>query len=138
LSGNTTSSLDVEITEARDGMTFRCVVTDGSGNKAISEEATITVSAVQNTIKIKTQPESAEKAEGDTVIFNIEAEGEDLTYQWQVYKNGVWKNTSIMGNNTPSLIVDVLASRNGMKFRCVVTDANGATETSDEVTITIK
>jgi len=138
LAGNKTSDLEVPILESRDGMQFRCVVKDGTGNKAISDVATLIISTVQSSITITKQPESTEKAEGDTVIFNIEAEGEDLTYQWQVYKNGAWKNTSIAGNQSSELPVAVTESRNGMTFRCVVTDANGFTETSDEVTITVK
>jgi hypothetical protein len=135
LSGNTTSSLDVEITEARDGMTFRCVVKDGNGNKVISEEATLTVAS--SAIKIITEPENYTGSIGDKASFEVVAEGEDLTYQWQVYKNGAWKNTSLAGNNTNSLEVEVLSSRDGMQFRCIVTDANGNSETTDTVTISV-
>jgi len=135
LSGNTTSSLDVEITEARDGMTFRCVVKDGNGNKVISEEATLTVAA--SAVKIITEPENYTGSIGDKATFEVVAEGEDLTYQWQIYKNGAWKNTSLAGNKTDTLDVEVLASRDGMQFRCIVTDANGNSEISDTVIISV-
>jgi len=135
LPGNTSSSLDVEITEARDGMTFRCVVKDGNGNKAISEEATLTVAASE--VKIITEPENYTGSIGDKATFEVVAEGEDLTYQWQVYKSGAWKNTSLAGNKTDTLDVEVLASRDGMQFRCVVTDAYGNSETTETVTISV-
>jgi len=135
LPGNTSSSLDVEITEARDGMTFRCVVKDGNGNKAISEEATLTVAASE--VKIITEPENYTGSIGDKATFEVVAEGEDLTYQWQVYKNGAWKNTSLAGNKTDTLEVEVLSSRDGMQFRCVVTDVYGNCEITDTVTINV-
>jgi len=136
LSGNTTSSLDVEITEARDGMTFRCVVTDGNGKKATSDEVKIIVAA-ECSLQIVSEPESYTGSVGDTAMFEVVAEGENLTYQWQVYKNGAWKNTSLAGNNTSSLAVEVTTARNGMTFRCVVTNGEGFSVTSDEVKVLV-
>jgi hypothetical protein len=139
LPGNTTSSLDVEITAARDGMTFRCIVTDLSGNTATSDEVSIIVAeSGESNVTITNQPENFTGAAGETALFEVVAEGEGLTYQWQVYKNGAWKNTSLAGNTTSSLAVEATTARNGMTFRCVVTGSNGATATSDEVTITVK
>ena len=136
LSGNTTSSLDVEITEARDGMTFRCVVTDGNGKKATSDEIKIIVAA-DCPVLIVSYPESYSGSVGDTAMFEVVAEGENLTYQWQVYKNGAWKNTSLAGNNTSLLAVEVTTARNGMTFRCVVTNDSGFSVVTDEVKVLV-
>ena len=134
LTGNTTSTLYVPVIESRDGMTFRCVVTDASGNSAISDEVILTVDYGPN---IVTQPENYLGTTGTTATFSIVAEGDNLKYQWQVYKNGNWKNTSLTGNTTSTLDVPVIESRDGMTFRCVVTDASGNTSISDEVSITV-
>ena len=133
LPGNKTDTLEVEILASRDGMIFRCVITDENGNEAISEEVVLNVLA----ITIVEQPANYVGSVGETAVFFVEAEGEDLTYQWQVYKNGAWKNTSLSGNDRPSLIVDVLASRDGMQFRCVVSDSNGNEVATEAVTITV-
>jgi hypothetical protein len=125
--------LEVEALPSRDGMKFRCVIKDANGNKLISDEAELRVTF----LSIVDQPESYSGSIGDTAEFHVGAEGEELTYQWQVYKSGAWKNTSLAGNKTDTLEVEVLASRDGMQFRCVVTDANGNSETTDTVTINV-
>ena len=133
LPGNQTDTLEVEALPSRDGMKFRCVIKDANGNKLISDEAELSVTF----LSIVDQPESYSGSIGDTAEFYVGAQGDELTYQWQVYKNGVWKNTSLAGNKTDTLEVEVLASRDGMQFRCVVTDANGNSETTDTVTINV-
>jgi len=134
MTGNNTDTLEVEITEARDGMRFRCVIT-ADGYTAVSDEVAIIVKPV--TIVITSQPKDFTGTIGETANFEVYAEGEGLTYQWQVYKNGVWKNTSLLGNDGSSLLVDAIASRNGMQFRCVITDAEGCEITTDVVTMTV-
>ena len=133
LTGNTSDLLEAEVLSSRDGMKFRCVVTDKYGNTAVSEECSINVM----TIDISIQPEDYSGGIGEKAEFYVEASGEDLTYQWQVFKNGAWKNTSLQGNTSNTLIVELLPSRNGMMFRCVITDANGNSEISYEVELTV-
>ena len=127
LTGNKTDTLPVEITEARDGMTFRCIVTNAGGNSVISDKVSISIIRGPEIIS---QPENITGYAGETAYFNIEADGEDLSYQWQVYKNGNWKNTSITGNDSSTLTVELLESRNGMEFRCVVTNSYGVSTIS--------
>jgi hypothetical protein len=135
LTGCNTASLSVGITEARNGMKFRCLVYDAIGFVAESSAATINV--VAGGPEIKSQPEDYNGSIGETAVFTVSATGEELTYQWQVYKNGVWKNTSLNGNKTDALEVGIIESRDGMKFHCVVTDINGKSVTSDEATLTV-
>ena len=135
LTGCNTPSLSVGVTDARDGMKFRCVVTDNDGNTEISEEATLYV--IKQGPEIINQPSDFKGPVGETAVFTVDAEGDGLTYQWQVYKNGVWKNTSLTGNTTNTLYVGVIESRNGMKFRCVIYDWIGFKAESSEVTITV-
>ena len=132
--GNMTSKISVDITEARDGMKFRCVVTNADGLSSVSDEASIVIGQKP---EITVQPADYSGSIGDTAVFKIEAEGENLTYQWQVYKNGAWKNTSIAGNQSSELPVAVTESRNGMTFRCVVTNGEGFSVVSDEVKVLV-
>ena len=130
--GNKTSKVTVDITSARDGMKFRCVVTDGYGHEEISDEAAIHLGTV---LEIVEQPADYTGPLGSTASFFIAAEGDGLKYQWQYYSKGVWKNSGASGNKTPEITVDVTNARDGMKFRCVVTDCYGKEEISDEVTL---
>ena len=135
LSGNNTDTLNVELLDSRDDMQFRCVVKSSDGGKVISDAATLTV--LVKSVEIVNQPENITAHEGETAYFEVEAEGEGLTYQWQVYKNGAWKNTSLPGNTSSILEVGILASRNGMRFRCVITDAYGNKVTTDDCFIKV-
>ena len=78
---------------------------------------------------------------GTTAVFRVVAVGRELRYQWQ-YKipTGGWKNNSsaTVGYNTDTLQVAASNTRNGYQYRCVVTDADGSTVTSDPATLTVR
>ncbi|MGM9649992.1 MAG: hypothetical protein ACI3XY_08540 [Butyricicoccaceae bacterium] len=137
-SGNKTASLSVPITEKRNGQKYRCVVTDASGNTVTSDEATLLVA--QKDLQIVSQPSDYTGAVGDTATFTIEATGTVLTYQWQYQNVGTdfWQNSSQSGNKTATLSVPITEKRNGQKYRCVVTDADGNSVTSDEATLSVE
>lgn len=83
---------------------------------------------------ITKQPVSTAAKVGNQAIFTVAASGTGLTYQWKWSADGgiTWKNTS-----TTAATYSVMASEsfNGYKYRCVVTDANGKSVTSNEVTL---
>ena len=82
-------------------------------------------------LEILTQPGDFTGLVGSKAEFSIEAEGDDLTYQWQYCSKGTWKNSGATGNKTPQVTVDVTNASNGMRFRCVVTDKYGNEKISD-------
>ncbi len=87
---------------------------------------------------IETQPEDYTGPIGSTAKFTVVANGEGFKYQWQVLKNGTWTNCSINdGAKKATLSLEAKDSRNGSKYHCIVTDKNGKTETSNEVTLTV-
>ena len=73
--------------------------------------------------------------------FTVEATGNsDLTYQWQYQNVGTsyWQNSSQSGNQTATLTVPITAARDGQKYRCVITDADGNTVASNEASIFVE
>lgn len=76
---------------------------------------------------------------GSNALFEVIAEGYDLTYQWQYRASeaGTWANTGLTGNKTANLIVGALTTRNGFQYRCVITDKNGKTMESNGATLTV-
>ncbi len=89
-------------------------------------------------ITIVTQPADYAGPVGDFATFSVEAEGEGLSYQWQVNKTGSWVACSKNdGAKTATLTQEIKEARNGWKYQCVITDANGASLTSDEATLTV-
>ncbi|MBQ6117150.1 MAG: hypothetical protein IJL08_07505, partial [Oscillospiraceae bacterium] len=116
---------------------FRCKVTDASGMTAISNAATLRVEAVGPTIT--SQPQDFTGPIGATASFTVAAEGEGLTYQWQYksLKDGKWYNANVTGSTAATMSIGVTAARNGMQFRCKVTNSSGGTTISDAATLRV-
>ncbi len=133
--GYNTPTMSIAVTNNRNGMQFRCKVT-GGGTTVTSDPATLRVGTV---LAITSQPEDFIGSIGDTAAFTVEAQGDDLTYQWQYksLKDGKWYNTKVDGYDTPTMHIDVTNSRNGMQFRCKVMDAAGSTVISDPATLRV-
>ena len=82
--------------------------------------------------KITKQPKDVRVPTGGTASFTVEAEGEGLKYQWQLSKDAgkTWTNSGAAGNKTFNLKVTVMAGYNNLRYRCLITDANGKKLTS--------
>ena len=131
--GNKTASLSVPVTAARNGQKYRCVITNANGVTTTSSVGVLKVETV-----ITAQPKSVTATAGSTAKFTVTATGAGLTYQWQYYTGSNWVDSSLTGNKTATLSVGATTARNGQKYRCVITDANGVTTTSSTATLTVK
>ena len=110
------------------GTTYRCFITDSSGNTVISEEAAIHTDPLGFT----RQPEDYSCGPTDRACFSVEAYGTDVTYQWQFQRSDgpTWYTSNAPGAQTNA--INFLASENfGMSYRCVITDSEGNVAYSD-------
>ena len=123
--------LSVKATAVRNGYYFRCVVTDDNGTTLISNKVKLEVTAP----KITAQPEAVSGYVGGSAEFTVAATGATLSCKWQFSKDGgsTW---SSWGSGTTAK-VPVTAARNGYYFRCVITDANGKSLTSNKAKLTV-
>ena len=139
MTGYNTNTLTVSAIADRNGYQFRCVVTDKNGATATSNAAVLVVGSGTEGPQITAQPQNVTTAAGSTVTFSITATGSGIKYQWQTSKDGgkTWVNSGMTGYNTNTLTVSAIADRNGYQFRCVVTDKNGATATSNAAALTV-
>ena len=105
---------------------------------------------------IESQPENCTVKEGDYAVFEVRASGEDLKYIWQrdesdfnpampdssVLSESSWNwvdikdGRGISGANSSKLTVlaDLYAIKSG-SYRCIITDKNGNSVTSDYASI---
>ena len=105
---------------------------------AIDKTTEVTTEPIPDTT-ISTQPKSVSAAIGTTAKFTVAATGGGLKYQWQVSTDGsTWKNSSATGYNTKTISLKATASKNGYRYRCVITDANGSKMTSTAAKLTVK
>jgi hypothetical protein len=121
----TTSQLSFVVTEDEPvaGKPIRCIAVDYSGFTEITDEVYV---VLIDKVNITKQPEDLTCEPGEMATFSVEAEGEGLKYQWQVYKNGAWTNCSIKdGAKTPVLTLEAKESRNETRYQCIITDKYG-------------
>lgn len=83
--GGTTATLTLASARAEHAGTYDCVIT-GCGT-VTSNTATVTLTTRPT---ITTQPVGRSICEGDSAVFNVEAQGDGLQYQW--LKNGEFVN----------------------------------------------
>ncbi|MCD8396098.1 MAG: phage tail family protein [Lachnospiraceae bacterium] len=90
-------------------------------------------------IVITKQPEDYIGAVGDSVSLTVEAEGEDLSYQWQLSDDGgtTWTSSTATSASTNTYTTTLTEARSGRMLRCVITDTSGNSVTSNTVTIMI-
>lgn len=140
-----TSRLMVVGTLFRSGYKFRCVIRDKDGNEIISEPATLTIiddgTVVENDeIIISTQPTEQKVNLNDPAQFSVVAEGTKLKYKWQASEDGGenWDDVDFKGSGSSQLTVCACGFRNGLLFRCVVTNASGMQQISDSAALNIE
>ena len=118
------------------GRQYRCIVTDGSGNRLESDSMTLTVFDIM----ITEQPEDMEVSANTNVSIRVVAKGNHLTYQWQtkLTPNHDWADTGLTGAKTDTLQLNpALISFNGRQYRCIITNGDGVTVTSEPMTLTV-
>ncbi|MBR2549712.1 MAG: hypothetical protein IKE92_06825 [Clostridiales bacterium] len=133
-SGANTSKISFKITDAHDGMKYRCVVTDAFGQQLVSRVAVLHVGVP---LAIKSQPKNYTGLAGSTATFSVTAQGTDLTYQWLVYSDGAWINSGANGSKTSSISFNISHNHNGKRYRCVITDRFGRSVVSNAATVTV-
>ena len=122
--GAKTATLTLTATEARDGFQFRCKVRNAIGT-TVSDAATLRVG---RTAVITAQPESTSVGLNKWAHFSVEAEGDELSYQWQFRTDPwsrTWYNSTAASAKTPNMTVRATEARNGYQYRCKVTNFIG-------------
>ncbi len=106
-----------------DGYLYHCVITDGMGNQLTTATASLTIGTplriTEQTDHITTRPGS--------VVFSVNAEGDELTYQWYYSKNGgeTWVKATAASAKTAAYTVNARNDLDGYLYYCVVTDVRG-------------
>ncbi len=110
----------------------------GAGAQQTKQTDTATVKthkAATVELRLTAQPKDYKGSAGDQVKFSVKADGDGLSYQWQLSDDGKnWRNSSV---KDATYYTTLTASNNGRRVRCVVTDASGASVTSDAASMKI-
>jgi len=133
---STVPTLAVATKASHYGWMFKCVVADSYGNTVESEAVKLTVT---NAVVIKTQPQDVSLQSGNKAVFQVEATGEDLTYQWKYStdQGTTWKTPTSTSAKTASYSTTVTMGQNGVWVRCTITDKYGSKKTTRSAKITV-
>lgn len=151
--GGNSATLYVSANATMNGYQYRCIVKDAYRNSVYSDIATLRWSASYTpyiapqitaapqyytpSLRIVTQPVDQTVRAGTNVTFTTTAEGDGVTYLWQMKAPG--SSWAVMGNASQNgswtLYAD--ASMNGYQYRCIVTDRTGAAIASATATLTV-
>lgn len=87
--------------------------------------------------KLEAQPVGQSVTEGKTVSFYVAASGVELSYRWQVSKDGgnSWEDIPDAGENTFT-IEKAVPGMDGWQYRCIVENKGGSI-TSDAAALTV-
>jgi hypothetical protein len=134
ISGATQASVAFESTTESDAGNYHVRVSNPGGT-TISALATITVTLpppVAGNLTITTQPISQTVAPGDSVSFNVTAEGSGvISYQWQL------GNFNIPGARASSFSFANVQEIDEGAYRVVISDDTGASITSDVANLNV-
>ncbi|MBK7887705.1 MAG: T9SS type A sorting domain-containing protein [Bacteroidetes bacterium] len=141
ISGSNSSALVIGNTSGLSNYYFRCIV--GSSlcpSTATSNFAQLTVINIPT---IVTQPASVTVCPNQIANLTLSASGTGLTYQWQnrMGSSGSWVNCSngaiYSGSTANTLQILNLTGLNNYQYRCVVTNSNACSATSNAVLLTV-
>ena len=126
------ATYSAKFTSEKNNRMVRCIVTDASGNSVTSNAAKMTLSGPV----ITSQPQNYVGAVNSTAKFTVTATGNGLTYQWQYSDdNGATWLASSLKSATYS--AKFTAEKNNRMVRCIVTNADGNSVTSNAVSMRI-
>ena len=126
-SGNTTATLQIKGMSAQNGEKYRCLVTDGMGNKVISNSATLTVTTSKPSTVSGLQIGGRAT---DALRLNWNKNSNASGYIIEQYKNGKWTRIARIGSDsTTTYRVEKLSASTSYKFRVQSFVLNGNTAT---------
>ena len=134
-SGVRDNTYDDVMTKARANREVYCVITDKWGNSVTTDIVKL-MPVAQVELKLLGQTyESA--AMGERYCITVDAQGEDLKYQWYFRNEGSekWSKSGVRDNTYDDVMNKSRANR---EVYCVITDACGNQIVTETVTLTVK
>lgn len=133
--GYNTDTLTVVGTAARNNFLYRCKITNSYGVSVYSNAARLDVKEKITTVTM--QPQDTSATTGENAVFTVAAEGNGLTYQWQISTGSSWSNLNNTGYNTTQVTILTRMALNGARIRCRITDADGDIYYSESAVLTV-
>ena len=118
------------------GWQVRCVIKDKFGQSVATKAVTIKVT--EQKLAITQQPTTVQTQLGKVAKFSVGVNKDDVTYQWETHGAYQSKFVAVKNATGSTYSVTANAKNKGQVYRCVITDANGNTVTSEEAVLDIQ
>lgn len=126
----------VKITSANNGRLVRCRITDPSTGESLNSSSAKL--SANKKFGITKQPTQASGDLNSVQYLTVQAGGEGLKFKWQESTDGKtgWKNiTNDPSASTSRLSRSITPTNCGRSYRCIITDKNGKSVTSEPARI---
>ena len=125
-----------KVTGDWNGWQVRCVIKDGANNSVTTNIATFKF--VEKALEITQQPTDMQVQPGEAAEFTVKVNKDKVTYQWET--RGAYQSefTAVKDAVESTLHVTADTKNNGQVYRCVITDSDGHTVTSEEAALHIQ
>jgi hypothetical protein len=135
-SGAKTNSMQFSMSKTLDGRIARCILTDAKGNTLTTAAAKI-IMGTPDSITITKQPTAIKANTNEYAYASVDATGNALMFRWQMSSdNGkTWVSSTAKSASAKNFYFKMGKSYVGKKVRCLITDANLNTKTTEAVTI---
>ena len=137
INGQTNNTITISnINPSLNGYQYHVIVNNTcSAIGAVSTAATL---LVLNATSISNQPSDVSTCNNTAASFSTNANGTNISYQWQMSTDGGITFTDIAGETSSSLsLATVTSSMNNNKYRVVITSASCNTITSNVATLSV-
>ncbi|MBQ9762133.1 MAG: leucine-rich repeat domain-containing protein [Oscillospiraceae bacterium] len=124
----------VSMNNSRAGRRIYCVITDKFGESITSDTVTI---GLKTPLKITRQPKSVMAAYGTTAEVSVGVQGDGLRFRWYYADLGSDSFTYTKTFSGNSYTMTMNGARAGRRVYCVITDAYGASVTTNTVTLSM-
>lgn len=132
-SGQKDNTYDDVMNASRHNREVYCVIADAFGNRVTSDIALITGEATVE-LEITKQPENQGVVLGERFNITVEAQSDNIKYQWYFRKAGAEQWTP--SGQKDNCYDDVMTTaRHNRELYCVITDAWGNSVATDTVTL---
>lgn len=131
------TSASYTVSDFKEAMYFRCIVTDKNDNEITSNSARITIKD-ENALSFTTQPAGKSVTVGDDVTLTVAVKGgtNSYTYDWQVSSDDkTWRYVDGASSSSYTFTTDRVGDK---YYRCVALDTNGAKGISNSAKVTVK
>ena len=129
------NSYDDVMTKARHNRELYCIVTDAWGNTVETDPIVVILATPRYELAITAQPENESVKMGEMFCVTVEAQGDELKYQWY-WRNVGSENWNVSGQRDNTYDDVMTKARHNREVKCVITDMWGESVETEIATIT--